>query len=101
VGRQAAKAPTIAEEMHDAVMRGPDDWTIVFLSIEKTLFDTVLKDENDHQNLLFIPKFLKYLQKYQAQQFPLRFFLLEGVWGEKLTPLLAQLDAGAQAGGAA
>jgi hypothetical protein len=86
----------IAEELHEAIKRGPDDWTIVFLSIEKSLFDAVLKGENEHENVLFIPKFLKYLQKYQAQQFPLRFFLQAGLWGDKLTPLLAQLDAAGQ-----
>ncbi len=87
----------IAEEIYEAIKRGPDDWTIVFLSIEKTLFDVVLKGENELQNLLFIAKFLKYLQKYQAQQFPLRFFLQAGLWGDKLTPVLAQLDVtGAQ-----
>jgi hypothetical protein len=71
----------IAEEIYEAIKRGPDDWTIVFLSIEKMLFDLVLKGESESQNLFFIATFLKHLQKFQAQQFPLRFFLQPGVWG--------------------
>ncbi len=86
----------VAEEIYEALKRGPDDWTFVFLSIEKSLFDVVLKGENESQNPFFIAKFLKYLQKYQAQQFPLRFYLQPGIWGNKLTPLLAQLDAAGQ-----
>src|SRR6266851_4821819 len=58
----------VAEEIYEALKRGPDDWTFVFLSIEKSLFDVVLKGENESQNPFFIAKFLKYLQKYQAQQ---------------------------------
>lgn len=86
----------IAEEMYAAAKMGPDDWMFVYLSIEKGLFDSVLKNQGEEAGPFFIAQFLRYLQKYQARQFPLRFFLQEGLWGDKLKPILAQFDSLAQ-----
>jgi hypothetical protein len=83
----------IANEVYDALKRGPDDWLLVHFTVEKMPFDLILKPMAEDDRALFLAKYIRYLEKQQLGFFPQEFFRRSDQWGRKLTPLLVRFDS--------
>jgi hypothetical protein len=89
----AATVP-VAEKLYEALERGPDDWLIVYLTVEKSLTDLLLKEAIVEDRLFLLGRYLRYLTKAQRE-----YYLYQGNfppefnWGDRLEGLTSRLKA--------
>lgn len=79
----------IAIEVRAALESGPDDWLLVYLTVEKMPFDVILKTASRERRLLLLGGFLRYLSKQRGKMFPDRYYRNVDTWGAELNQLIA------------